>query len=101
MHAFRFGLVLERFTAPGDVLDLARTAESEGFSTLLIRDHLIDDPFGPQYAPLTTLASVAQVTRSLRLGTLVIANDFRHPAVLAKEVTTLDQLSGGRVESGL
>ena len=88
MHPFRFGLVLETFAAPRDVLDVARTAEANGFSTFLIRDHLIDDPFGPQYAPWTTLAAVAQVTRSLRLGTLVIANDFRHPAILAKEVTT-------------
>jgi len=101
MRPFRFGLLLERFPDPKYVLEMARRAEGEGFSTLLIRDHLIDGPFGPQYAPWTTLASVAQVTRSLRVGTLVIANDFRHPAVLAKEVTTLDQLSGGRVELGL
>jgi len=101
MHPFRFGLVLERFTGPQDVLEVARVAEAAGFSTFLIRDHVIDGPFGPQYAPLLTLASVAQVTRSLRLGTLVIANDFRHPAMLAKEVTTLDQFSNGRVELGL
>ena len=101
MRSFRFGLLLERFDDPRYVLDMARRAEGEGFSTFLIRDHLIDGPFGPQYAPWATLASVAQVTRTLRVGTLVVANDFRHPAVLAKEVTTLDQLSGGRVELGL
>src|SRR5438132_9069259 len=101
MRAFRFGLLIERFTDPKSVLETARRAEANGFATFVIRDHLIDRPFGPQYAPWTTLASVAQVTRTLRLGTMVIANDFRHPAVLAKEVTSLDQLSGGRVELGL
>src|SRR5437870_8479466 len=101
MRRFRFGLMVERFSDPTNVLEMARRAEAAGFSTFLVRDHLIDRPFGPQYAPWTTLASVAQVTRTLRVGTLVIANDFRHPAVLAKEVATLDQLSGGRVELGL
>jgi alkanesulfonate monooxygenase SsuD/methylene tetrahydromethanopterin reductase-like flavin-dependent oxidoreductase (luciferase family) len=67
---------------------------------LLVRDHLTD-PFGPAYAPLTTLAAIAQATTTLRIGTLVVANDFHHPAVLAKEATTLDQLSGGRFELGL
>jgi probable F420-dependent oxidoreductase len=101
MHPFRFGLLIERFPEPAYVLDVARRAEAAGFATFLIRDHLIDEPFGPQYAPWTTLAAVAQATTTLRLGTLVIDNDFRHPTVLAKEVTTLDQLSGGRVELGL
>src|SRR5438132_1648383 len=101
MRAFRFGLLIERFTDPKSVLETARRAEANGFATFVIRDHLIDRPFGPQYAPWTTLASVSQVTRGLGVGTLVIANDFRHPAVLAKEVTTLDQLSGGRVELGI
>jgi probable F420-dependent oxidoreductase len=101
MHPFRFGLLIERFPEPAYVLDVARRAEAEGFSTFLIRDHLIDEPFGPQYAPWTTLAAVAQATTALRVGTLVVDNDFRHPTVLAKEVTTLDQLSGGRVELGL
>jgi probable F420-dependent oxidoreductase len=101
MHPFRFGLLIERFPEPAYVLEVARRAEASGFSTFLIRDHLIDEPFGPQYAPWTTLAGVAQATTTLRVGTLVIDNDFRHPTLLAKEVTTLDQLSGGRVELGL
>ena len=101
MRPFRFGLLLEQFTSPGQVLAAARRAEADGFSTFLIRDHLMGTPFPPQYAPWTTLAAVSQVTSTLRLGTLVIANDFRHPAILAKEVTTLDQLSNGRVELGI
>jgi probable F420-dependent oxidoreductase len=101
MRPFRFGLLVERFSDPGYVKQIAARAEADGFSTLLIRDHLIEPPFGNQYAPWITLASVAQTTSTLRLGTLVVANDFRHPAVLAKEVTTLDQFSNGRVELGL
>ena len=100
MHPFRFGLMLERFESPESVLEVARRAEAAGFATVLVRDHLTE-PFGPAYAPLTTLAAVAQATSTLRIGTLVIANDFHHPAALAKEASTLDQLSGGRFELGL
>ena len=52
-------------------------------------------------APLLMLAAVAQATTTLRLGTLVLDNDFRHPAVLAKELATLDVLSDGRLEVGI
>ena len=72
-----------------------------GSSTLLVRDHFVAEPFGHQFAPMVTLAVVAEATRNLRLGTLVIDNDYRHPAVLAKEAATLDLLSGGRFELGL
>jgi alkanesulfonate monooxygenase SsuD/methylene tetrahydromethanopterin reductase-like flavin-dependent oxidoreductase (luciferase family) len=47
------------------------------------------------------LATVAAVTRTLRIGSLVCANDYRHPVVLAKEIATLDVLSEGRFELGL
>ena len=101
MHPFRFGLLVEQFPSVDYLVAVAQQAERAGFSTLLIRDHLLDRPFPGQYAPWVTLAHLAGVTRTLRLGTMVTANDFRHPAMLAKEVTTLDQLSGGRVELGL
>jgi len=101
MRPFRFGLLLEHFTSPAYVKDMVQRAEADGFSTFLIRDHLIEPPFGDQYAPWITLATLAQTTTTIRLGTLVTANDFRHPAVLAKEVTTLDQFSNGRVELGI
>ena len=52
-------------------------------------------------APFAALATAAMIAPSLRLGTLVIDNDFRHPAVLAKEAATLDLLSDGRFELGL
>ncbi|MFN8590249.1 MAG: TIGR03621 family F420-dependent LLM class oxidoreductase [Thermomicrobiales bacterium] len=101
MHPFRFGVVLESIRGLLDLQDIAARAEDAGFNTLLIRDHLVDAPFGAQLAPLTTLAVAATLSTTLRLGTLVIDNDFRHPAVLAKEIATLDLLSAGRVELGL
>jgi len=98
---FRFGVIVETFESAAQLADLAREAEALGYESLLIRDHLADDYFGPQFAPLVTLSWLAAQTTKLRLGTLVIDNDFRHPAVLAKEFVTLDQLSGGRVELGI
>ena len=59
------------------------------------------DHFGPQFAVFAGLTAAATVTTTLRVGTLVAANDFRHPLVLAKEAATLDLISGGRFELGL
>src|SRR3954453_14610780 len=101
MRPFRFGVVNESFGSPSEVLERARRAEEVGFDTFLIRDHLAPDYFGPQYAPLISLAWLSGQTRSIRLGTLGIDNDFRHPAMRAKEVATLGQLSGGRIELGI
>ena len=101
MRPFRFGVLAESAQTAEQLLDTARRAEAAGFSILLIRDHLVQDPFPHQLGPLTALAAVASATRTLRVGTLVLSNDFRHPAVLAKEVATLDVLSGGRVELGI
>ena len=100
-QTFRFGLLLERFSSRDALVATARRAEAAGFSTLLVRDHFVAEPFGHQFAPFVTLAVVAEATRTLRVGTLVIDNDYRHPAVLAKEAATLDLLSGGRFELGL
>jgi probable F420-dependent oxidoreductase len=101
MRPFRFGVLAEHAQTPGQLLETARRAEAAGCSTLLIRDHLVEGPFLHQLAPLTALAAVAAATTGLRVGTLVLSNDFRHPAVLAKELATLDVLSGGRLEPGL
>ena len=76
--------------------DQAKKAEDLGYSTLLMPDH-----FGDQLAPVPALAAAAAATSSLRVGTLVFDNDYRHPVVLAKEAATLDLLSGGRLELGL
>jgi probable F420-dependent oxidoreductase len=101
MRPFRFGVLAEHTQTPGELLETAHRAEAAGCSTLLIRDHLVEGPFAHQLAPLTALAAVAAATTRLRVGTLVLSNDFRNPAVLAKELATLDVLSGGRLEIGL
>lgn len=76
--------------------ELAREAEDLGYSTLFAPDH-----FDDQLAPLPALAMAAAVTDRLRVGSLVLDNDFKHPVVTAKEAATLDLLSDGRLELGL
>jgi alkanesulfonate monooxygenase SsuD/methylene tetrahydromethanopterin reductase-like flavin-dependent oxidoreductase (luciferase family) len=98
---FRFGVVNETPLPANQWFGHVRWIEELGYSTFLIRDHLTPDFFGEQFAPLIALMAAAGVTSRLRLGTLVIDNDFRHPAMLAKEAATLDLLSGGRFELGL
>lgn len=97
---FRFGVLGESLRTPQDLRETVRRAEATGCSTFLIRDHLIEAPFGHQLAPLISLATVA-ASSSLRIGTVVLDNDFRHPVMLAKEAATLDLLSGGRLELGI
>lgn len=98
---FRFGVVGEGVRSAQELVATARRAETLGYSTFLLRDHLVADPFGVQLAPLVALTAAAAAARTLRVGTLVLGNDYRHPAFLAKEAATLDQVSGGRVELGL
>jgi probable F420-dependent oxidoreductase len=97
-HKFRFAAQLS--TAPDRTArswaDQARKAESLGYSTLFMPDH-----FGDQLAPMPALAAVAAATTTLRMGSLVFGNDYRHPVVLAKEAATLDVLSEGRFELSL
>src|SRR5688500_11258080 len=98
---FRFGIINEHSHAPDTWSARARQAEDLGYATFLIRDHLAPSFFGHQLAPFSALMAAACATRSLRVGTMVIDNDYRHPAVLAKEAATIDLLSGGRLELGL
>ena len=76
-------------------LEQVRSAESLGYSIVTVSDH-----FGARLAPIPALATASEHT-GLRLGTLVLANDFRHPVMLAKEMASLDILSEGRVELGI
>src|SRR6266498_5145811 len=90
---FRFAVGASSSTGTstrGGLIELAQTAESLGYATLLISDHLLD-----QFAPLPALAAIAQATTTLRLGTFVLNNDLRHPAVLAQELATVDLLARG------
>jgi probable F420-dependent oxidoreductase len=97
-HRFRFAAQLSRGTEPTarSWAEQARRAEDLGYSTLLMPDH-----FGDQLAPVPALAAAAAATSTLRLGSLVFGNDYRHPVVLAKEAATLDLLSEGRFELSL
>jgi probable F420-dependent oxidoreductase len=100
-HPFRFGVINEQMTTRRAWVEQARRAEELGYATFLIRDHFVPDFFGDQFAPFAALMAAADATTTLRVGTLVIDNDYRHPVVLAKEAATLDLLSDGRFELGL
>jgi probable F420-dependent oxidoreductase len=92
---FRFGVSGQRATR-AEWQELARKAEDLGFSTLLLPDH-----FGRQMSPLPALQAAAHATRRLKVGTIVLDNDFRHPVVLAKDIATMDVMTDGRVELGI
>ncbi len=98
---FRFGVINERMGSADEWRDRALRAEALGYATFLLRDHFVAEPFGDQFAPLIALMAAAAATTRLRVGTLVLDNDYRHPVILAKEAATLDVLSGGRFELGL
>jgi probable F420-dependent oxidoreductase len=98
---FRFGVVGEAIRSGPELVSSARRAEALGYATLLLRDHFVAAPFGDQLAPMVALTAAAAATRTLRVGSLVLDNDYRHPVLLAKEAATLDQLSGGRFELGI
>lgn len=93
---FRFGVSVHGSKSRAEWIGIARQAEALGYSTLLMPDHL-----GDQFSPIPALVAAADATSTLRVGSLVFDNDFRHPVMLAKEAATLDVLSGGRLELGL
>ncbi len=93
---FRFGVVTTGSADGPAWRQKARRAEALGYTSLLLPDH-----FQSQWGPLVAAAIAAEATERLKVGTLVLCNDYRHPVVLAKEIATLDLASGGRVEVGL
>lgn len=95
-RTFRFGVQIPTAPSGQAWTDIARQAEDLGYSTLFMPDH-----FGDQFAPVPALTAAAAVTTELRVGALVFDNDYKHPLVLAKELATIDVLSGGRLEIGL
>ena len=113
----RFGLSLPHygFSLPSgqiafeDAAGWARRAEELGFDSVWVSDHFFysfarygADPSPiASLEPLATLAGIAAVTNRVRLGTLVLCAAFRHPALLAKAATSIDLLSGGRLDLGL
>lgn len=95
-RTFRFGVQLASASSGDEWAALARKAEDLGYSTLYLPDH-----FGGQLAPTAAMMAAADATSTLRVGALVLDNDYRHPVVLAKEIATIDVLSGGRVDLGI
>lgn len=93
---FRFAVELHQPLPGRTWLDSAREVEQLGYSTLFLPDHFDEGP-----GPLTASAAFAAVTTTLNVGILVLDCDFRHPAVLARELATIDQISEGRLEVGL
>jgi F420-dependent oxidoreductase-like protein len=110
----RLGLQIPSFTFPGgDAADIfpivsaaAQAAERGGFDTVLVMDHFyqlpgLGEPDDYMLEAYTLLGALAAVTSSVRLGALVTGNTYRNPAILAKTVTTLDVVSGGRAQLGI
>ena len=113
MAAF-FGFHMPNYTYPGvpddklfhHVVAQAKAAEKAGFDLVTVMDHFYQiRGVGPETDPMleayTTLAAVAARTSTVKLGTLVTGVTYRNPALLAKQVTTLDLISGGRAVLGI
>ncbi|MCW2515884.1 MAG: luciferase family protein [Mycobacterium sp.] len=92
---FRFGFGLHAAKRQSSVQDWARRAEDMGYDVLHVPDHL------GAPAPFPTLMTAAAATETLHLGTFVLNAGFYKPALLARDVTALRDLSGGRLELGL
>lgn len=110
----RFGLQIPSFTYPGAgeeelferVSSVAIAAEDAGFDSIWVMDHFFQIPFvgrreEPMFESYTLLGGLAARTRKARLGAMVTGVTYRPPALLAKEVTAIDVLSGGRAVLGI
>jgi len=94
---FRFGVQATSAESGSAWREKARRIEDLGYTTLFVPDHFAEAPL----APMVALAFAAEATTTLRVGHLVLGNDYKHPAVVAKEAATIDLLSDGRLELGL
>src|SRR5436305_10632117 len=93
VRPFRFGFTGGSSSKRAKLLASARAVEALGFSTFGLADHFVRP-----LAPLIAGQAVADVTTTLRITQTVLAQDFREPTVLAKELATLDLLSEGRLQ---
>jgi probable F420-dependent oxidoreductase len=104
-----FGVILPNYGASSSVDGIRRVAEAAeelGFDSVWTTEHIIVgpeaiDPYGRVYAPLVTLGWIAGWTQRVGLGTSIVLVPLHHPIHLAKEVATLQELSGGRVTLGV
>jgi alkanesulfonate monooxygenase SsuD/methylene tetrahydromethanopterin reductase-like flavin-dependent oxidoreductase (luciferase family) len=87
----------------GTITQRARAAEQAGFDGIALMDHMAPPalPSADSFDAMTTAAAIAASTTTLRISHLVLASSFRHPCILAKEMVSLDHLSGGRFELGI
>ena len=110
----RIGYQIPNFTYPGigpdrlfaEVARQAAAADRSGFDTVMVMDHfyqlpMLGDPAKYMLECYSLLAALSQHTNSARLGALVTGNTYRNPALLAKTITTLDIVSGGRAQLGI
>lgn len=94
LRRFRFGLDVGDNSGRNEFVELVRRADSSGFSVVTGPDHV-----GSRLAAVLPMLAVAtEVSSRIRVSPMVLANDFRHPAVLAKDTATMDILSEGRFE---
>jgi probable F420-dependent oxidoreductase len=96
VRAFRFGVSFWSAPSRDEWVAKVLRVEDLGYDTALLADHLVDLP-----SPFSALAIAAEATTRIRLGTLVLNNDLRHPVITAREAATLDLLSNGRFELGI
>jgi probable F420-dependent oxidoreductase len=96
VRPFQFAVTVRNADSAEAWRDKARRNEALGYTTLSTPDHLTH-----QFAPIPAYVSAADATTRLRVGALVFANDYRNPVLFAKEMATLDVLSGGRCDVGL
>jgi alkanesulfonate monooxygenase SsuD/methylene tetrahydromethanopterin reductase-like flavin-dependent oxidoreductase (luciferase family) len=102
--SIEFGIYLPQVSfAYADIIDRALVTEELGFDSLWLYDHLYSPglPDLPSFEGWTLATYILAQTTRLRVGHLVLCNNFRHPVLLGKMATSLDVLSGGRVELGI
>ncbi len=99
----RYGLSVPNFADPSGLVELAVASEAAGWDGFFLWDHIVVDRSSPPpiCEPWTTLAAVAVMTTRIRLGTLITPVPRRRPWVLARQVCTVDHLSGGRAVLGV
>ncbi|HZU90417.1 MAG TPA: LLM class flavin-dependent oxidoreductase, partial [Stellaceae bacterium] len=93
MKPFRFGVNVGPARSRAEWAEKARRLEELGYDALTAPDHLAD-----LFAPMPALVGAAAATKTLRIGTNALNNDFRHPVLVAREAATVDLLTEGRFE---